>query len=1036
MKQLNRLMFVALLSAPVVAHAQDILGAEKILELAMTDGGDRPEPALTSVGLLKADIERFRDVSATLSSELAAREWLTFVDRLQVLKTQGKLLENEDMRIRGILELVRNLPPPASWDALITMIRARPIPDGTTAISAHALRLLAALLSNDVEAQWHEISELDTKLKEMPQESVYIYRYSIEEIVSTLERKSRNPERTIRLFKLSLGRLAKMDTGEMTNDFEIPDLVRLVGEEKATELIEKTLRSIKIPIGNVDGKDTGLLTQRLALDFISELHVPQWSLVRDENAVTLYEAFIERYPLPTGHDPDSDMERDVDDSDEIIDLILARRDERMLDRYSYRWAQARDLYFAQLIIAGQDEKAMAVAKEAANSQHPVSEYAIQNQLMQAKSSMEVFELLHRVMSFHPELGLWTTYLNLAAKVSRLDDAQKLIEATLDTWPKDDERHAALADHLITMFLAAGRPEEGVALIRKKMKADLSGSIDSWRPSEAFKLFRLGRLLERPDWVEEALRYGETLMNSDDFQRRFRSAYEYIANLIELGRHAEAERRLAELLREVVNIDEQDSQIAMYGQSTAPEILIKLVRLYHQIGRFDDVITLLDEAPWWGVKDIAKLGNRNDIIDFMFSVGPDYSSRPTNEYPLDYILADALYAKGRNAEARRLTKALVRQQPGYDPAYELLVTIDGPDAIPFLDMMIAQDQFQERPLIWKAHVLRQTGQFDEALETVMRAIAIDPSDGEQGPDTRMRAYAELRDIHLALGNESEAELFRSVVQAIRIGEEADALFNAGLRAHGIAKYNVALEMFASAYCLQSRLAIQLASAGRHEEAAVHYRRAYELMPDSFGRMESHCFGCEQVFNDEYSQGLAEEVFLGLIEDDAERPIVHYLLGYLRENQERFDDALEAFSKVVELDPDYFNAWLHILGLQHRTNVAGELVDQAVINTIRLDPQGRYGELDISAVSDMRLLWRAIESIPKRDSGQLESVYMLAASRLRIEKLEQAMREAGMPGTFDRRYLPYQLEILSKPGDALIRHDAIRNICELFDASRMW
>ena len=66
---------------------------------------------------------------------------------------------------------------------------------------------------------------------------------------------------------------------------------------------------------------------------------------------------------------------------------------------------------------------------------------------------------------------------------------------------------------------------------------------------------------------------------------------------------------------------------------------------------------------------------------------------------------------------------------------------------------------------------------------------------------------------------------------------------------------ALEQFADAYCIQSRLAIRLMEAGRREEAFEHYRRAYELMPSSFGRVESHCFGCESVFQGAAQQTLA-------------------------------------------------------------------------------------------------------------------------------------------------------------------------------------
>ena len=91
-----------------------------------------------------------------------------------------------------------------------------------------------------------------------------------------------------------------------------------------------------------------------------------------------------------------------------------------------------------------------------------------------------------------------------------------------------------------------------------------------------------------------------------------------------------------------------------------------------------------------------------------------------------------------------------------------------------------------------------------------------------------------------------------------------------------------------------------------EAEEHYRRAYELMPDSFGRVESHCFGCEGVFNSSLGKDTAEHVFTSLVEKTPEKPQVHYLTGYLRQNQGRLPEALEHFRKAVARDPDALNA----------------------------------------------------------------------------------------------------------------------------------
>ena len=88
--------------------------------------------------------------------------------------------------------------------------------------------------------------------------------------------------------------------------------------------------------------------------------------------------------------------------------------------------------------------------------------------------------------------------------------------------------------------------------------------------------------------------------------------------------------------------------------------------------------------------------------------------------------------GQKAAAQKIDDALLDQFPGLDRGYELLLLLNGTNVIPRLDELFARDQFEERPLIWKAHVLQQENQLAEAEKIIRQAIAIDPTDGEEGP----------------------------------------------------------------------------------------------------------------------------------------------------------------------------------------------------------------------------------------------------------------------------------------------------------------
>ena len=173
---------------------------------------------------------------------------------------------------------------------------------------------------------------------------------------------------------------------------------------------------------------------------------------------------------------------------------------------------------------------------------------------------------------------------------------------------------------------------------------------------------------------------------------------------------------------------------------------------------------------------------------------------------------------------------------------------------------------------------------------------------------MRAYAVLAEILRKKGDAKDAAIYTNAVRAIRLSEHGDrATTPAGLYLRAFQTYREALEKFSDAYCIQSRLAVQLNRQGRRKEALEHYRRAYELMPSSFGRVESHCFGCESVFQGAEAQSIAEQVFMDIIRKSPERPQAQYLLAYLREQQGRYAEAVQPLRAAVSLDSHYLNAW---------------------------------------------------------------------------------------------------------------------------------
>ena len=465
---------------------------------------------------------------------------------------------------------------------------------------------------------------------------------------------------------------------------------------------------------------------------------------------------------------------------------------------------------------------------------------------------------------------------------------------------------------------------------------------------------------------------------------------------------------------------------MLMASSVP-VLTEMANLYGQTGRPADVLQLLDQAPYWGAADLNGLLAR-DADDEGVSVMWMHTPHPTQS--LAEIAANALLATGRQGEALKVTRALLDTQPGLDRGYELLLKLDFNNAIPLLDELFSRDQFEERPLIWKAYLFAWLGgRLEEAGKTARQAIAIDPSDGEEGQgDSHARVRSELADVLETRGNTNEANTMREAVMAIRGSEEADQFYMAGLLKRAIKMLQDSLTHFADAYCIQSRLAIQMSALGMNAEAEEHYRRAYALMPDSFGRVESHCFGCERAFDGERAQSIAEKVFTKIAAERPNKPQVHYLLGYLREEQEEFNGAVSNYLDATRLDPDYLNAWVRLQGVAENVAMPSQQRDSITFNILRLDPLGRHSQPDFRHVADLSGLWNAMQAAAGKRIAAPPPLLTPPARKAAIDK------QNADPARRQRFEFQNEADDDSKnltPGGAVGQTDYVRIAGELLD-----
>jgi tetratricopeptide (TPR) repeat protein len=117
---------------------------------------------------------------------------------------------------------------------------------------------------------------------------------------------------------------------------------------------------------------------------------------------------------------------------------------------------------------------------------------------------------------------------------------------------------------------------------------------------------------------------------------------------------------------------------------------------------------------------------------------------------------------------------------------------------------------------------------------------------------------------------------------------------------------------------------------------------------------------------------------------DKPQVHYLLGYLRYEQDEYREALPHFQTAVKLDPEYLNAWKKIqsIGLQLRLPVADR--DAVTLNILRLDPLGRHSGSEFEDMNDLAALWNSVEKNAAKQPPKPAALYTLAASKAALEK----------------------------------------------------
>ncbi|MCE9615562.1 MAG: tetratricopeptide repeat protein [Lentisphaerae bacterium] len=1012
--------------AATATVAPQLLGADAVLSAVRAQLATHLAPVAatnvppTVVSWL-ARFAAYRDAGTNLPPFETAYQWVGLLDAYWAIPPSDLLLQpaspNADTPPpASMTALLMALPPPACWSHMRELLDARPQPTGSQVTHEIALRALNHLLMRDDAGLTCDADALAASLKTIADGS---------------PNDLRTPIRTLREFAMRLRdrddakallgcfqALIQMwdPAGTVPQTLAIPDIANLVGADETRTLIAQALDKPNLQLRITSSGPTLTIAQSVALEKMKTLTMPPWGLVQSVTDLALYEAIAARFPSPA-HGPG--------DVGTLSALFTGKRPWRGDDGETDDQEHARHVYIMGLVITGRVDD--AVQQVLAQTPDRVSANALRD-IWTREGRLELaanrYQFYERLLDARPSSDFWDDYVAAAFSTAKAETALAFATAQRD----DPQNPFAARMHAqagrITALLALDRLDDAVADMRQTLAHDVQAEsiadqqlhVDQCLTFAA-NLCRLGALGPHPEWMTESVAAAREIQRrqrllsgqADDhgFRRRLDLSPMY-EPLLEARQFPLLEPLLQDGLADAAREQAQVGRGYAFGPLAE---LMWLVRLYDAAGRPADVIALAEQAPWWGVGDLADVRYGDEA--------------------LSVALASALHAVGRTPDATRIVRDHLLNHPADDNAYALLIAMGGDDLIAWLDALYDRDRFEERPLIWKAELLRRQGKLEEAEVAVRLALKVDPTDGEQQAGDRCRAYRVLGDILEARNQKDDAAFCRRVVESVRLAEEGDTFTQLGLTKRSVDLYTRASAVFADAYCVQWRLAERLYALGQLDQAREHYEAAFQRMPEQFGQVASFCFGCEGAFDHDVSRSAAERVLTHAAEVSPDRPQIPYLLGLLRSAEGRDREAFDYFNRAVELDPDYLDAWGRLLALAPNLLLSVKEQDHAFTRALELDPLQRHVSVNLRETTFLASAWMVLSQAEPLRIERPRSLFVFSASRAALEDVQEsadwspyrAMRMAAL----NERGLP------PTPGDMLMNHEVVQAILPLLETA---
>jgi tetratricopeptide (TPR) repeat protein len=263
-------------------------------------------------------------------------------------------------------------------------------------------------------------------------------------------------------------------------------------------------------------------------------------------------------------------------------------------------------------------------------------------------------------------------------------------------------------------------------------------------------------------------------------------------------------------------------------------------------------------------------------------------------------ANALHKAGKKDEAVEIYDRVLAQAPNFPAALLqkgiLLAEMGkGSEAIPFLQRALEAEPSAVPALIWLGRLLRVAGQIDESIAISERLIKLSPKVPYGYNNLGHCAMIQQRFPDAASYFEKCVELDPGVStfhHTLGLSYR-----NMGRGSDAIAELRKAIALKPDEAQVCADLADCLVREYKPEEAAMWFRKAYELSPDTIAGQMWRVKGLME----EGQVSDVIEIVTGILERDPDNARSHTILGSMYQAEGDFEKAAEHLKKAMELEP---------------------------------------------------------------------------------------------------------------------------------------